>query len=83
LPASFAANAAVNCSAKHLAEGKKRMPPAQRGKTETDRAIDYIARVLEDCKKLRRDMREAASPSPLAKRRDKPSAKRAGRVSKK
>lgn len=59
------------------------MPAAQRGKTETDRAIDYIARVLEDCEKLRRDMRKAASSSPLAKRRNKPPAKGAGRIGKK
>jgi hypothetical protein len=61
---------------------KKRMPAAQRGKTETDRAIDYIARVLEDCERLRGDMSKAARSSPLVKRRDKSSAKRVGRISK-
>lgn len=59
------------------------MPGAQRWKTETDRAIDYIARLLEDCEKLRRDMSKSASSPPLLKRRDKPSAKRVGRISKK
>jgi hypothetical protein len=59
------------------------MPAAQREKTETDRAIDYIARVLEDCEKLRSDMSKAARPSPLAKRRNKPPAKGAGRIGKK
>jgi hypothetical protein len=59
------------------------MPAAHRGKTETDRAIDCIARVLEDCERLKRNMSKTARLSPPAKRREKPSAKGAGRIGKK
>lgn len=59
------------------------MPAVPRGKTETDRAIDYIARVLEDCKKLRRDMTKTTGSSPPVKRRERPAAKGAVRIGKK
>jgi hypothetical protein len=59
------------------------MPAASRGKTETDRAIDCIARVLEDCERLKRNMSKTARSSPPAKRREKSSAKGAGRIGKK
>jgi hypothetical protein len=74
LLASFAANASVDCSAMHLAK-EKRMPATPRRKTETDRAIDYIARVLEDCERLRSGMSKSARSSPPVKRRQKPVAK--------
>jgi hypothetical protein len=62
---------------------KKQMPAAQRGKTETDRAIDYIARILKDCERLRSDINKAARSSPPGKRREKATAKGAGRIGKK
>jgi hypothetical protein len=61
----------------------KRMPAAPRGKTETDRAIDYIARVLKDCEKLMRDMSKPARSPPPVKSRERPTAKGAVRIGKK
>jgi hypothetical protein len=62
---------------------KKQMPVAQRGKTETDRAIDCIAQVLEDCERLKKDMSKPVRSSPAVKRRESPSAKGVGRIGKK
>jgi hypothetical protein len=59
------------------------MPAVPRGKTETDRAIDYIARVLKDCEKLRRNMTKTVRSSPPVKRRKRPAAKGAQRIGKK
>jgi hypothetical protein len=74
----------LKSSITHLCRGvKKRMPAAPRGKTETERAIDCIARVLEDCERLKRNMSKAVTSSPAAKRRDRQPTKAAGRIGKK
>jgi hypothetical protein len=53
------------------------------GETEIDRAIDCIVRLLKDYERLMRDMSKTARSSPPVKRREKPSAKRVGRIGKK
>jgi hypothetical protein len=62
---------------------EKQMSAAQRGKTETDRAIDYIVRVLKDCERLKRDISKTTRPSPPVKRRKSQSAQDVGRIGKK
>jgi hypothetical protein len=62
---------------------KKQMPASQPAKSETDRAIDCIVRLLKDCERLTRDMNKSARSSASLQRREKSPAKRLGRSGKK